>query len=237
MELSMNVKFVEWRMNCAVNGSDFEFSGSGRGDAVRGEVRLDLKSTGFPEGFEPVSCPMICNAPISIGFARNDRGTPTLWETAGGLLNVEPARVGAIYDARGVELLRLSVTSVVSVKNETVNVSNEMKGFSHLPPLAKAVVPVEENIVPNGVGGALSSIRFKLLTKAGEVLTGLTLVPYRWQADRPLSAPLVRTYEAVDVQWDGQLSVQTYIRSALQSAAEVRPDLSKLTSDYVSAHA
>jgi len=70
----MSTKSVEWRMQCAVNGENFEFNGTGRGDSERGQVQLNLKTTGFPDGFEPVSCPLICNAPISIGFARNDDG-------------------------------------------------------------------------------------------------------------------------------------------------------------------
>src|ERR1700743_924225 len=116
----MRVKSIEWRMNCAVNGSAFEFNGSGTGNAATGDVELELASTGFPEGFEPVPCPLICNAPITIGFARRGEDIEGVWEAAGDLLSVEPARVGAIYDAKGTELLRLSVSSVVSVRGDKV---------------------------------------------------------------------------------------------------------------------
>jgi hypothetical protein len=215
MEVRMSTKSIEWRMQCAVNGESFEFNGTGRGDSARGQVQLNLKTTGFPDGFEPVSCPLICNAPISIGFARNDDGLDALWNAAGGLLNVEPARVGAVFDSRGAELLRLSVSSVVSVKGDTVIVGNEMKGFSHLPALEKTLAPTDEFIIPNGPGAAISSVRFKMLAKSGEILTGMTLVPYRWEGNRSLQQPIIRRYEAVDVQWDGGFNVVTTVRSVL----------------------
>lgn len=54
--LSTGIKTIKWLMQCDVNGHCFEFNGSGAGRVQNGSVDLELNSTGFPDGFEPISC-------------------------------------------------------------------------------------------------------------------------------------------------------------------------------------
>lgn len=220
---------LEWSMQCEVNGESFGFDGHGNGDD--GLLMINFTASHFPEGFDPVSCPLICNAPASIGFAGIDPGVQSLLEVANGELAVQPARLGVIYDSRGTQLLNLAVSSLVEKKGDKIVVGNQMNGFSRLPELARNLMPAEEYIVPNGPGAAISSIRFSLLTKSGETLTGMTIVPYRWKNDSELPQALVRRYETVDVLWEN-CSVRTTIRSHVSAlspghAAAPAPELQR----------
>ena len=209
------VAAIEWRMSCEVNGERFQFDGGGHGEARTGTVEMAYEASCFPAGFDPVSCPLICNAPATMPFARKDDGNDTLLDIAGGQLSVEPARAGSIYDAKGKQVLSLSVSSEIMEENGNIVIGNKMKGFSRLPALAANITPVEEYIIPNGPGRAISTIRFRLQAKNGEMLTGMTTVPYSWLGGRILEMPLTRRYEMIDVRWDDKVNVTSTIRSAL----------------------
>jgi|SaaInlStandDraft_2_1057019.scaffolds.fasta_scaffold43221_1 hypothetical protein len=228
----MAMKKIDWRMECDVNGSKFEFNGQGEGDSNTGLVELNLKSTGFPAGFEPVSCPCICNAPGTIGFAREDESSSNLFEIAGSHINVQPSRCGSVFNAKGEELLRLSVSSVVKVEDDCISVGNAMSGFSKLPPLEKNLTPSDEYIIPHGKGNAVSMLKFKLLAKSGEILTGMTMVPYVWEGEGELDNIIIRRYESINVDWDGGVNVLTTVKSAIVSeelAREARAFIGQTT--------
>lgn len=229
---------IEWSMACEVNGECFDFHAQGRGDLATGEVALDFAPTDFPTGFDPVSCPLICNAPATIGFARQDETLASLLEVSGGTVSVSPARCGTIFDAAGREVLRLSVASVVFVRDDALTIGNEMKGFSQLPRIAKNFTPVTEYVLPNGPGAALSSIRFKMIAEDGQILTGLTVVPYAWEGDAELPRALARTFELIDVRWDGQRNVSSLQRTSIRPLKGMADEVRGLASvtELVAAH-
>ena len=206
---------IEWKMECHVNGESFSFNGDGRGDKSAGTTELWLESSHFPQGFEPASCPCICNAPLTIGFAQCEGTAPTLWDLAGRRLHVEPSRSASIFSSRGEELLHLTVSSILSIDDDRVQVANEMHGFSRLPKLDRNLTPFDEHIVPIGAGAAMSALRFKLLTASGEILTGLTIVPYRWENDSVLEASIVRRYDAITVERPTETRVHTLVKSSI----------------------
>jgi hypothetical protein len=217
----MQNKFeIEWRMTCHVNGVSFEFNGTGEGRPDTGVTELHLESTGFPEGFDPVSCPCICNAPATIASARPLAGGNPVLLAAGNCLEVSPARIGAIYDARGEQLLNLSVSSSLTFDGRRLLAQSVMRGWSRLPALERNITPSDEHITAEGPGRAISTLRFRLLAKSGEMLSGLTLVPYCWKAPTSIPFPLTRVYEAINVEWNGDRKVHTTVRSRLMEALQ-----------------
>ena len=215
---------ISWKMKSIVNNETFEFHGEGFGDSSTGVCDMQFKSTGFPEGFDPVSCPNICNAPTTSCFARTN-------DDFGGLLelcdaySVSPSRIGRVHDSEGKELLHLEVTSDVQYLDGRLVVVNEMNGFSHLPPLERNLVPIVDFLIPAGRGEATGVIRFKLLTKSGEVLHGSTVVPYKWTSGKSLPSLLSRRIEAMDVAWDGRNSVSARVQSVWQPFVEANEHL------------
>lgn len=207
---------VRWTMSCDVNDCQFDFNGEGVGQPEKGLLAMQFRSTGFPAGFDPVSCPCICNAPMSIGFSGCSLQANPLWKVAGDGFSVFPARIGVIHDAKGQELLRLSITSVVSKQNGSeLVIGNHMTGFSRLPKLLRHLTPIEEYLIPVQPGEAYSVTRFKLLSVDNEVLTGTTTVPYHWEGKGSLDKVYVRKYDSIDVQWNGGRAVSSEIRSSL----------------------
>ena len=208
---------VQWSMECNVNEVTFSFNGEGKGNSTTGQ--LDMHYTAdkaFPEGFDPVSCPSICNAALSLCFARIDQGKNPLLEASENNFKCKPARVGIIFDEQDKKILDLSIFSTVVLEGDTLTISSKMNGFSDLPAIEKNIVPYHEYTVPAGIGEATGVVRFKLFTVDGRVLPGMTIIPYQWQAPTVLKAPFARTLEQIDVSWDGGMHVHSRIKSKFQ---------------------
>jgi hypothetical protein len=207
---------IIFRMQCDVNGKSFEMNGTGKGSFEKGTCDLDLTaSPSYPDGFDPVSCPLICSHPTSVFFARAGMAGVDWKSLVGEEYRVAPARVGMIYDAQGQELLNLRISSHVRVERGVLVSEHKMKGTSNLPRLVRNITPVEDYVVAGGPGEANATIRFKLLTASGEILDGMTLSPYVWKgAALPFS--LVRTVEDIRVDWDGGARAHAHYRTVLR---------------------
>lgn len=210
-----------------VNDQAFEMNGRGVGDADAGTLELHLKSEpGFPKGFDPVSCPLICSHPTSTFFARETVGGCSLASASGGQYSVDPAREGVLRDASGRELLRLQVTGRTAVDDGGRVVSeNVMTGISLLPRMARNVTPVRDYIIPGEGREATAIIRYKMLTMDGAELDGQTVVPYRWDGGRPLEQPLVRLVHSIDVHWNGGDTVSAFYKVSVAPLYEAVADL------------
>jgi hypothetical protein len=200
-------------MKAVVNNHEFLFRGHGYGDEANGVCEMEFESTGFPEGFDPVSCPNICNAPTTSCFAEPlgaFRGLLSLTDR----LSVSPPRIGRIVDATGAELLKLEVRSELRLHHGRLSVENVMTGFSRLPAIERNLVPITDHLLPAGRGEATGVIHFKLLAKTGEVLHGNTVVPYRFPGGKALPSVFVRKIHAMNVEWDSCNRVWARVQSS-----------------------
>jgi hypothetical protein len=214
---------VDFRLHGVVNEKPFDMNGYGSGDRSCGTCELHLEAAPeFPEGFDPVSCPLICSHPTSSYFARAEMDCVDLASIAAGPLAVAPARIGMIYDADGELLLNLAVTGTVELIGDQLVIVNEMRGFSRLPRLRRNVTPLRDYILPSGPGRATAVIRYQLETESGALLDGVTTVPYCWEGDTVLPEPLVREVKDIRVAWDGARRVSAYYDVAVTPLYEGR---------------
>jgi hypothetical protein len=212
---------IDFRLRGNVNGESFDMNGHGVGNRSRGTCELHLEAEPrFPEGFDPVSCPLICSHPTSTYFARAELDCVDLAGIAAGPLAVSPARVGMIHNDDGEVLLNLSVTGTVAMVGDRLQVVNEMRGFSRLPRLRRNVTPLRDYILPAGTGRATAVIRYQLETQSGELLDGITTVPYAWTGENDLPEPLVRQVNDIRVEWDGARRVSAYYDVSIAALVE-----------------
>jgi hypothetical protein len=221
MEAVMTLLAIEFNLSAEVNGESFEMNGTGVGDRATGTCELHLNAApAFPKGFDPVSCPLICSHPTSTFFAKPlpsvvDMPLVSRWTYA-----VSPAREGVIRDAANKEVLRLKVSGRSEVIDRRLIVTSQMKGTSHLPALNRTIAPLDDYILPSGPGRATGIVRYQLETKDGEILDGVTTIPYLWTANTELEWPLVRHIHMIDVAWDGRNTVSAYYRLSVGRLAE-----------------
>lgn len=203
---------VLWTMDCDVNGVQFELNGEGLACPDTGMNDMRFRADGAPDGFDPVSCPMICNAPLTSFIAQPTSDGESMIQFTGGRLSVSPARVGRVHDASGREVLHLQVETEIELKGDEVRVRNRMWGTSHLPELSHHITPIRDYLVPGGPGEATAAIRFQLVTTGGETLYGSTLVPYRWQG---MALPDVwrRQVDRIDVDWGRNSDIHAVVQS------------------------
>jgi hypothetical protein len=209
---------IEFRLSADVNGTSFNMNGEGIGTPEDGTCVLHLEvDPYFPEGFDPVSCPCICSHPTSLYFAGGGSVWNKVLEGMGQQFTVQPARVGAIFSPSGEQLLRLEVDGHVSRHGDRVVSVHRMRGFSHLPKLARNLTPVDDVMIPSKEGEATALIRFKLLAEAGEQLDGMTTIPYQWSTPYVLPSMFTRRFESIDVEWDGGRRVSAYYQSSIRA--------------------
>ena len=206
---------VDWTMTCSVNGSNFSFDGTGRGQAEEGTLELSFKPTDFPDGFDPVSCPCICNAPASILFAGLDVREHPLWRVGSGGLSVAPTRIGVVYDAKGNQLLHLEVSSAMMMKGDRVVIGNQMRGVSRLPKIVRTLTPAREWSHAVCTTEYLSTTRFQLMTAEGEILNGYTTVPFQFATSSETLPDFERVYKSIEVDWDGGRNVRSRVQSQI----------------------
>jgi hypothetical protein len=215
-----NLQRIAFRLNAQVNDFEFEMNGNGIGDQSAGTCELHLSATpSFPEGFDPVSCPMVCSHPTSMYFASTPLDVEGIAQMTGGQYAVNPPRMGQVYDAEGTLLMQLNVTGTVTVEGDIVTSTHQMRGFSRLPRIARTITPFDDYLLPGPAGYATAVARYTLLTESGEALDGITTVPYRWTGGRALQAPIVRRVKDIDVNWDGGSEVHAYYKTSLSYLA------------------
>ena len=211
---------IAFRLTAHVNEFEFEMNGHGIGDQAAGTCELHLTAAPrFPDGFDPVSCPMVCSHPTSLFFSATEPGVEGFPQLTDGRYAVDPARDGQLYTNAGELVMRLSVTGNVYVDGETLVSEHAMQGFSQLPRIAKTVTPFDDFLLPGSAGAATALARYTLLTESGEQLDGITTVPYRWTNGRALGAPLVRKVANIHVDWDGGRTVHAYYETSLHHIA------------------
>ena len=211
---------IEFRLTARVNESEFEMNGHGIGDQAAGTCELHLTAVpGFPDGFDPVSCPMVCSHPTSLFFSATEPGVESFAQLTEGRYAVDPARDGLLYSSEGELVMRLSVTGNVYIDGDTLISEHAMQGFSRLPRIAKTVTPFDDFLLPGSDGAATGLARYTLLAESGEQLDGITTVPYRWTNGRVLGAPLARKVANVHVDWDGGRTVHAYYETSLHHFA------------------
>lgn len=217
---------IDFRLQAEVNGESFQMNGEGIGDPKEGTCVLRFEADPkFPKGFDPVSCPCICSHPTSLYFAREliaGTGFPSLTDHS---YTVQPARQGIIHGPNGTELLNLRVAGSVKLEGNRLMSIHTMRGTSNLPPLARNLTPVDDYIVPGQPGQATALLRFRLLTQIGLELDGITFVPYKWNSNNRLEAPLLRRIEDLKVEWDGGRYVTAFYRSSIRSLVVSNEDV------------
>ncbi len=218
----MSEMTIDFRLHAEVNGGTFDMDGHGVGDATTGGCELHLTgSPAFREGFDPVSCPMICSHPTSTYFSRPTCEGESFADVSGHSYSVERARQGNVYDSAGTCLLDLRVTSTVRVVDGRLQSYHEMRGFSHLPRLDRNLIVGDDYIVSAGAGRALAIVPFGLLTIEGDELRGICTVPYEL-ADADARCPvLARTVETLEVDWNGGRDVSAYYRTSIRALTDI----------------
>lgn len=212
---------IQFLLEGEVNGQAFSMNGLGVGNVASGVCELHLAAApNFPNGFDPVSCPMICSHPTSTYFAQA-HGCGGFAAVTGGEYEVRPARQGLIRNAKGETLLDLQVTGRVYVRNGKLVSENTMRGFSRLPRMERNVTPLRDYILPSGAGEATGLVRFKMVSRSGEEFDGLSVVPYRWKSGRHLDTALVRNVDEVIVDWNGGHQVSAYYRLSIAPLTEI----------------
>jgi hypothetical protein len=206
-----------------VNGVKFEMNGTGVGNTADGTCELHLKAVpAFPVGFDPVSCPLICSHPTSTYFAKELAAGSSFRATASEQYAVSPAREGVLRTAKGEEVLRLSVIGETYVNDGGVLVSmNFMSGMSHLPAMKRNVTPLKDYILPAGKGRATGIIRYTMEARNGDELSGMTVVPYVWDADTALDEPLVRLVDSIHVDYTGGNEVHAFYKVRIVRVSKI----------------
>lgn len=225
----MGLNPIQFEMEAQVNGKEFVVTGEGEGDSSAGSCSLSLDFGSAPEGFDPISCPLVCHQQTSLSCAKSQDADADFLALTGGSYAVSPDRTGIIRNSDGEKLFQLDVRGTVEQEEGTIVSTQRMTGTSHLPPLERNVTPVQDYILPSGPGKATGITRYTLETKDGEMLDGVTVIPYKWDNEKSLSAPIVREVD-IDTTWDGERWSDVDYRitmSSLEDSVKVNSTLAR----------
>ncbi len=170
---------VSWTLHGEVNSRIFTLTGKGTADLETGttEFRLSAKP-GFPPGFDPAITQFVCNYPLA-GYVAVPAGPVSIRDAVVQKLFVRPRRQITISDAGGELIVRLQALTTMTIEPAGISVTNYMSGTSQLPG-AVSSVSGEEVLVPGGPGAAVGVAQYRVELDNGQVLDGLTVVPYRF---------------------------------------------------------
>ena len=173
---------VSWHLRGEVNSQNFTFVGTGTADLATGTTELHLKATpSLPEGFDPALSHMICNFALA-GYTAVPGVSVSMRDAVSTRLFVRPRRQVIITDAAGEQVARLEALTTMEIADNNISITNYMTGFSRLPS-GVSLVSGEEALIPGPVGTATGVARYAITLKNGDILEGMTVVPYRF--DRP----------------------------------------------------
>src|SRR4051794_27106027 len=187
----MNIPIAAWTLQGLVNGERVDVLGTGELDQISGRVALKLTSNDtLPAGFDLIPAQMICNV-ATTGFAAAESVDGFSWRhfsPAG--VRVSPDRIGRVHTEAGVEVLRLSAVTTLTLREDGLHVDNMVDGSAHLPENT-TIVSASETLLPHGAGRAVGLAQF-VLRADGELLSGVTTSPYRFSGAAALPSVFVR---------------------------------------------
>jgi hypothetical protein len=119
-------------------------------------------------------------------------GQASLRDAVARELFVRPRRQVIITDESGEEVVRLEALTTMTVAEDSISVTNYMTGVSRLP---AAVVRAcgSETLVPGAPGSAVGVAQYSVELENGQVLDGMTVVPYRFDRADVRVSPAVRS--------------------------------------------
>lgn len=183
---------VTWSLRGEINSRAFTLVGEGTADLASGSTELHLiAAPGFPTGFDPAISHLMCNFALA-GYVAVPAGAVSMRDAVDRKLFVRPSRQVVITDASGEQIVRLEALTTMTVTEDAISVSNYMTGVSQLP---AAVVRAygEETLVPAALGAATGIAQYKVDLDNGQVLDGMTVVPYRFDRTDMRIGPALRT--------------------------------------------
>lgn len=191
---------VSWHLRGEVNSHDFTLVGSGTADLATGTTELRLKITpSFPEGFAPELSHMICNFALA-GYAAVPQVPVSMRDAVSKQLFVRPRRQVTITDSTGEQVARLEALTTMESTETNISVTNYMTGFSRLSAAVSLVIG-EETLVPGPEGTATGIARYAVTLKSGDVLEGMTVVPYRFDRSDVEVTPARRVLRDQICEW------------------------------------
>lgn len=190
----MHVPIAAWTLQGLINDERVDVSGSGHLNTTTGEMVLDLTSESpLPDGFDLIPAQMICNV-ATTGFAASTSEDGFSWASFSPEgVRISPDRIGRVHTEAGVEVLRLSAVTTLSLQADGLHVDNMVHGVAHLP-AGLSLVSSSETLLPHGRGRGVGLAQF-VLDADGELLSGVTTSPYRFDDELVLPTLVSRVID------------------------------------------
>jgi len=197
---------VSWHLQGDVNSHSFTLSGAGTADLEIGRTDLNLKAMpSLPKGFDPALSHMICNFALA-GYTAISRVPVSMRDAVDSRLHVRPRRQIIIADSAGDTVTRLEALTTMAVTHTGISVTNYMTGLSRLPS-AVANVSGEESLIPGVAGIATGVARYTVMLENGDMLDGMTTVPYRFDRQEVVVTPARRVLADQSCEWTSATEV------------------------------
>ena len=191
---------VSWHLQGDVNSHKFTLVGTGAADLGAGATELSLKVTpSLPEGYDPALSHMICNFALA-GYAAVPEVAVSMRDAVRSELYVRPRRQVIITDSAGEQVVRLEALTTMEMTETDISVTNYLTGFSRLP-AAVSRVTGEESLIPGPEGTATGIARYAVALDNGDVLDGMTVVPYRFDQQDVEVTPARRVLADQSCEW------------------------------------
>lgn len=192
----MGIPIAVWTLQGLINGQRVDVAGSGEFDTTSGRMVLDLASEApLPEGFDLIPAQMICNI-AATGFAATPSPDGFSWaKFSPEGVRITPDRIGRVHTDAGVEVLRLSAVTTLTLGPDGLHVDNMVDGMAQLPQHI-SVVSASETLLPHGAGRGVGLAQFAL-DGDGEILSGVTTSPYRFANNAVLPTLVTRAIDFV----------------------------------------
>jgi hypothetical protein len=191
---------VSWHLQGEVNSHSFTLAGTGTADLGAGATELSLKVTpSLPEGYDPALSHMICNFALA-GYTAVPEVPISMRDAVDTQLYVRPRRQVIITDSAGEQVTRLEALTTMEITEAGITVTNYMTGFSRLP-AAVSKLTGEESLVPGPDGTATGIARYSVVLENGDVLDGMTVVPYRFDRQDIEVTPARRVLADQSCDW------------------------------------
>lgn len=219
---------VSWHLQGDVNSHDFVLAGTGTADLEAGATELILKITpSLPEGYDPALSQMICNFALA-GYAAVPGVPVSMRDAVDTRLYVRPRRQVIITDSAGEQVTRLEAMTTMEITETGISVTNYMTGFSQLP-AAVSLVTGEESLIPGPEGTATGVARYAVILENGDVLDGMTVVPYRFDRQDVEVTPARRVLTDQRCEWTSADEVTLRATSRWLALATIAQTAGSLT--------
>jgi hypothetical protein len=178
----------------------FTLAGTGTADLGAGATELRLRATpSLPEGYDAALSHMICNFALA-GYAAVPQVPVSMRDAVATQLHVRPHRQVIITDSAGEQVTRLEALTTMEISETGITVTNYMTGFSRLP-AAVSRVDGEESLIPGPEGTATGVARYAVVLVNGDVLDGMTVVPYKFDRQGIEVTPARRALADQSCEW------------------------------------